>query len=118
MRKRPNDVEKLDRISSAMDVDKNGNIIAGKDVKIDGKLQFSSLVSDPRPTGEYPIIDRSVVLGSYYKYSTSDTLLYPIFGYQNRIYDNGMYALAFEITTFRKTNSNYQGSPNYLQLLL
>ena len=118
MRKMPNDVERLDRISYAMEVDEEGNVEAKKNVKIDGSLQFSSLVSEQRPTGEYPIIDKSVVLGSYYKYSTSDTLLYPIFGRQDRIYDNGKYALAFEATTFRKTSSNYQGSLNYLQLLL
>ena len=111
-------LDKNEVLPSTVEFDKDGNRTVGKDVKVDGKLQFSSLVSDSRPTGEYPIIDSSVVLGSYYKYSTSDTLLYPIFGYQNRIYDHGMYALAFEITTFRKTNSNYQGSPNYLQLLL
>ena len=105
-------------LPSTIQFDQDGNMEAKKNVKIDGSLQFSSLVSDPRPTGEYPIIDKSVVLGSYYKYSTSDTLLYPIFGYQNRVYDNGMYALAFEITTFRKNGSNYRGSPNYLQLLL
>ena len=101
-----------------IEFDKEGNREVKKNVKIDGSLQFSSLVSEPRPTGEYPIIGKSVVLGSYYKNSTSNTLLYPIFGKQNRIYNNGVYALAFEITTFRKEGSNYQGSPNYLQLLL
>ena len=111
-------LDKNEVLPSTVEFDKEGNLEAKKNVKIDGKLQFSSLVSDPRPTGEYPIIDRSVVLGSYYKYSTSDTLLYPIFGYENRIYDNGKYALGFEITTFRKSGSNYQGSPHYLQLLL
>ena len=52
MRKRPNDVEKLDRISSAMDADKQGNITAGKDVKIDGKLKLTSLVSSSNPDGD------------------------------------------------------------------
>ena len=105
-------------LPSTIEFDKEGNRTAKKNLKIDGKLQFSSLVSDPRPTGEYPIIDQNVVLGSYYKYSTSNTLLYPIFGYQNRIYNNGMYALAFEVATFRKDNSSYKASTNYLQLLL
>ena len=112
------DPTKLGGIPSTIEFDKDGNMEAKKNVKIDGSLQFSSLVSDPRPTGEYPIIGGNVVLGSYYKNSTSNTLLYPIFGYQNRVYDNGMYALAFETTTFTKTGSGYQGSPNYLQLLL
>ena len=52
MRKRPNDVEKLDRISSAMDADKNGNITVGKDVKVDGKLKLKSLVSPINPDGD------------------------------------------------------------------
>ena len=52
MRKRPNDVEKLDRISSAMDADKQGNITAGKDVKVDGKLKLTSLVSASNPDGD------------------------------------------------------------------
>ena len=105
-------------LPSSVEFDKEGNRKLTKNLEVDGSLKFSSLVSDPRPTGEYPIIDNNVVLGSYYKYSTSNTLLYPIFGQQNRIYNNGMYALAFEITTFTKTESNYLGSPNYLQLLL
>lgn len=51
MRKRPNDVEKLDRISDAMDADKQGNVEVGKNLKIDGNLQFSSLVSKDNPNG-------------------------------------------------------------------
>lgn len=118
MRKMPHDVDKLDRISGSMDTDGDGNVEFRKNLKIDGRLQFSSLVSDPRPTGEYPIIARNVVLGSYYKHSTSDKLLYPMFGYEDRIYANGMYALGFDVTTFRKDGSNYQGTHSYLQLLL
>ena len=53
MRKRPNDVEKLDRISSAMDVDKQGNVEVRKDFKIGGNLHFSSLVSDENPEGTF-----------------------------------------------------------------
>ena len=105
-------------LPSTIEFDKDGNREAKKNVKIDGSLQFSSLVSEPRPTGEYPIIDKSVVLGSYYKYSTSNTLLYPVFGQENRVYNNGMYALAFETTTFRKSGSSYKSSQHYLQLLL
>ena len=52
MRKRPNDVERLDRISAAMDADKQGNITAGKDVKVDGKLKLTSLVSASNPDGD------------------------------------------------------------------
>ena len=52
MRKTPNDVEKLDRISSAMDADKNGNVEVGKDVKVDGKLKLTSLVSASNPDGD------------------------------------------------------------------
>ena len=52
MRKRPNDVEKLDRISATMDADKNGNITVGKDVKVDGKLKLTSLVSASNPDGD------------------------------------------------------------------
>ena len=51
MRKRPNDVEKLDRISATMDADKQGNVEVGKDFKINGNLHFSSLVSEKNPEG-------------------------------------------------------------------
>ena len=51
MRKRPNDVEKLDRISAAMDADKQGNVEVGKDFKIGGNLHFNSLVSEKNPDG-------------------------------------------------------------------
>ena len=53
MRKRPNDVEKLDRISAAMDADKQGNVEVGKDFKIGGNLHFSSLVSEKNPEGTF-----------------------------------------------------------------
>ena len=53
MRKRPNDVEKLDRIRSAMDADKQGNVEGGKDFQIGGNLHFSSLVSDENPEGTF-----------------------------------------------------------------
>lgn len=53
MRKMPNDVEKLDRISSAMDADKQGNVEVGKNLKIDGNLQFKSLISDDNPDGTF-----------------------------------------------------------------
>ena len=51
MRKRPNDVERLDRISSAMDADEQGNVDVVKDFKIGGNLHFSSLVSEKNPEG-------------------------------------------------------------------
>ena len=53
MRKRPNDVEKLDRISATMDADKQGNVEVGKDFKIGGNLHFSSLVSEKNPEGVF-----------------------------------------------------------------
>lgn len=53
MRKMPNDVEKLDRISSAMDADKQGNVEVGKDFKIGGNLHFNSLVSEKNPEGTF-----------------------------------------------------------------
>lgn len=112
------DPAKVGGLPSTIEFDKDGNREVKKNLKVDGSLQFSSLVSEPRPTGEYPIIANNVVLGSYFKYSTSNTLLYPIFGYQDRIYRNGMYAQAFEIRTFKKSGSDYQSSFNYLQLLL
>lgn len=105
-------------LPSTIQFDEEGNRIVGKNIKIDGKMQFSSLVSGQRPTGEYPIINTNVVLGSYYKYSTTDTLLYPTFGYEDRVYINGKYAKAFNMTTFRKDGSEYKGSLHYLQLLL
>lgn len=52
MRKMPNDVERLDRISSAMDADEKGNVTAGKDVKVDGKLKLTSLVSSTNLDGD------------------------------------------------------------------
>lgn len=53
MRKRPNDVEKLDRISATMDADKQGNVEVGKDFKIGGNLHFNSLVSEKNPEGVF-----------------------------------------------------------------
>lgn len=53
MRKMPNDVEKLDRIISAMDADKQGNVEVGKDLKIGGNLHFSSLISEKNPEGTF-----------------------------------------------------------------
>lgn len=51
MRKMPNDVEKLDRISGSIDADGKGNAEVGKDLTIDGNLKFNSLVSDENPEG-------------------------------------------------------------------
>ena len=48
-----NDVEKLDRISDAMDADKEGNVEVGKEFKIGGNLHFSSLVSEKNPEGTF-----------------------------------------------------------------
>lgn len=52
MRKRPNDVEKLDRISSSVDADGEGNLTVGKNLEVDGKRKLNSLVSDTNPDGD------------------------------------------------------------------
>ena len=51
MRKMPNDVEKLDRISGSIDADEKGNAKVEKDLTIDGNLKFKSLVSADNPNG-------------------------------------------------------------------
>lgn len=52
MRKRPNDVEKLDQISQSINSDGKGNLTVGKDLEVDGKLKLKSLVSASNPDGD------------------------------------------------------------------
>ena len=52
MRKRPNDVEKLDQISQSINSDGKGNLTIGKNLGIDGKLTLKSLVSASNPDGD------------------------------------------------------------------
>ena len=52
MRKRPNDVEKLDQISQSINSDGKGNLTVGKNLGVDGKLTLKSLVSNTNPDGD------------------------------------------------------------------
>ena len=52
MRKRPNDVEKLDKISQSINSDGKGNLTVGKNLGVDGKLTLKSLVSESNPDGD------------------------------------------------------------------
>lgn len=52
MRKRPNDVEKLDQISQSINPDGKGNLTVGKNLGVDGKLTLKSLVSESNPDGD------------------------------------------------------------------
>ena len=52
MRKRPNDVEKLDQISQSINSDGKGNLTVNKDLGVDGKLKLKSLVSDTNQDGD------------------------------------------------------------------
>ena len=52
MRKRPNDVEKLDQISQSINPDGKGNLTIGKNLGVDGKLKLKSLVSESNPDGD------------------------------------------------------------------
>ena len=52
MRKRPNDVEKLDKISQSINSDGQGNLTVGKNLGVDGKLTLKSLVSATNPDGD------------------------------------------------------------------
>lgn len=52
MRKRPNDVEKLDQISQSINPDGKGNLTVGKNLEVDGKLTLKSLVSASNPDGD------------------------------------------------------------------
>ena len=52
MRKRPNDVEKLDQISQSIESDGKGNLTVGKNLGVDGKLTLKSLVSASNPDGD------------------------------------------------------------------
>lgn len=52
MRKRPNDVEKLDQISQSINPDGKGNLTVNKDLGVDGKLKLKSLVSASNPDGD------------------------------------------------------------------
>lgn len=52
MRKRPNDVEKLDKISQSINPDGEGNLTVSKNLGVDGKLTLKSLVSGTNPDGD------------------------------------------------------------------
>ena len=52
MRKRPNDVEKLDKISQSINSDVQGNLSVNKNLGVDGKLKLKSLVSASNPDGD------------------------------------------------------------------
>lgn len=52
MRKRPNDVEKLDQISQSINPDGKGNLTVNKNLGVDGKLTLKSLVSASNPDGD------------------------------------------------------------------
>lgn len=52
MRKRPNDVEKLDKISQSINPDGKGNLTVNKDLGVDGKLTLKSLVSASNLDGD------------------------------------------------------------------
>ena len=52
MRKRPNDVEKLDKISQSINPDGKGNLTVNKGLDVDGKLKLKSLVSASNPDGD------------------------------------------------------------------
>ena len=52
MRKRPNDVEKLDKISQSINSDGQGNLTVSKNLGVDGKLKLKSLVSESNPDGD------------------------------------------------------------------
>lgn len=54
MRKMPNDVEKLDRISQSVDADGEGNVEVGKNLEVDGAIKLSSLNST-FTKGELPV---------------------------------------------------------------
>lgn len=105
MRKMPNDVERLDRISSAMDADEEGNITAGKDVEIDGKLRLNSLVSNTNPDGDItkalgggPLYCHCIVLkaGASINYYSSDQTQYTYDTFVNKI--RGKYLACSGIT--------------------
>ena len=52
MRKMPNDVEKLDKISQSINSDGQGNLTVNKNLEVDGKLTLKSLVSASNPDGD------------------------------------------------------------------
>ena len=67
MRKMPNDVERLDRISNAINADENGNVNVEKNLKIDGKLQFSSLINKYNKEGDSYLKDGNYLLPAGFK---------------------------------------------------
>ena len=70
MRKRPNDVEKLDQISQAINSDGKGNLTVGKNLGVDGKLTLKSLVSNTNPDGD---ITKELGGGGVYLYAVKIT---------------------------------------------
>ena len=52
MRKRPSDVEKLDKINQSINLDGKGNLTVNKDLGVDGTLTLKSLISESNPDGD------------------------------------------------------------------
>ena len=106
MRKRPNDVEKLDQISQSINPDGKGNLTVGKDLGVDGKLTLKSLVSETNPDG-----DSTKELGASarhcYTMIISNRIHYQVYTTKN--YD-------FEINKITELPTNYLSKPEYNEL--
>ena len=101
MRKRPNDVEKLDQISQAINSDGKGNLTVGKNLEVDGKFKLNSLVSDNNTEGRayFPNNDEKIIF--YDEINKTTGLPTKIdFNYDN-IYNNQHGFLTVAIRTFK-----------------
>ena len=102
MRKRPNDVEKLDKISQVINPDNKGNLTVNKDLGVDGKFTLKSLVSDTNPNGD---ITKALVGERHvYRVIGNNTFHYTVFTTKNY---NLQLGKPTKIEDF-KTNDNYK----------
>ena len=85
MRKRPNDVEKLDQISQSINSDGKGNLTVGKDLEVDGKLTLKSLVSTSNPDGD---ITKELGGGGGVQITNKNTI-FPTFKFEAKAYNIG-----------------------------
>ena len=109
MRKRPNDVEKLDKISQSINSDGQGNLTVSKNLGVDGKLTLKSLVSDTNPDGD---ITKELGGGGggstprhVYMVSLKDECYYTV--YTTKDYNLPIGQSTGQISDF-KTNDNYK----------
>lgn len=94
-----------DKLDKAIDIDDEGNVTAGKNLKVDGEIHQSSLVSKDNPTGK--LVDKPLTID--YNSNSLQTSDKPV-DYENYILQERLYSLSGnkEKETIPRS-SNYNG---------